>query len=94
MDLGRSSRFVPFLSCGNKLSARLEHLAGIFQAVILARPGFKNVCRLRDLKEFKILILRSTLPIASENILEELNSSTFPASGDAHRLNDKCRSLS
>jgi hypothetical protein len=86
----RPARFVPFLAGGNKMYLCSASAAPTLQKLLVAKDNFKDRCRLTRVKDFNILILRSKLPVASEVIASQIDSTTFPLRDDsALTLNQK-----
>ena len=77
-ELDRPRRFVPFLAGGNKLFLCISPMATAFQKMLLDRPNFRDTCRLTRVRDFNILIMRSKLPVTSENIVNQLDRLSFP----------------
>ena len=78
VELDRPRRFVPFLAGGNKLFLCFSPMATAFQKILLDRPNFRDTCRLTRVRDFNILIMRSKLPVTSENIVNQLDRLSFP----------------
>jgi hypothetical protein len=74
----RPRRFVPFFAGGNKMFLCNASNSALFQKSLLTAPNFKDKCRLTRVRDFNILIMRSKLPVSSENILTQLTATTFP----------------
>jgi hypothetical protein len=74
----RPRRFVPFFAGGNKMFLCNASTAALFQKSLLTAPNFIDKCRLTRVRDFNILIMRSKLPVSSENILAQLAATTFP----------------
>ena len=74
----RPRRFVPFLAGGNKMFVCPTPLAAALQRIIVARPNFKDKCRLTRVRDFNILLLHSKLPVSSEKITTQINQLAFP----------------
>lgn len=86
----RPRRFVPFLTGGNKMYMCAAHLAPTLQKLILHLPNFKDSCRLTRVRDFNILILKSKLPVISDKIVAQINSTSFPRRPDHYlSLNEK-----
>jgi hypothetical protein len=45
---------------------------------LLTAPNLEDGCRLTRVRDFNILIMRSKLPVSSEDILAQLAATTFP----------------
>jgi hypothetical protein len=74
----RPRRFVPFFAGGNKMFLCNASTSALFQKSLLTAPNLKDKCRLTRVRDFNILIMRSKLPVPSENILAQLAATTFP----------------
>lgn len=74
----RPRRFVPFLAGGNKMFVCPTPLAAALQKIIVARPNFRDKCRLTRVRDFNILILNSKLPVSSEKITTQIDQLAFP----------------
>lgn len=74
----RPRRFVPFFAGGNKMFLCNASTSALFQKSLLTAPNFKDKCRLTRVRDFNILIMRSKLPVSSDNILAQLAATTFP----------------
>jgi hypothetical protein len=74
----RPRRFVPFFAGGNKMFLCNTSTSAFFQKSLLTAPNLKDKCRLTRVRDFNILIMRSKLPVSSENINAQLEAMTFP----------------
>ena len=74
----RPRRFVPFFAGGNKMFLCEASTSAVFQKSLLAAPNLENKCRLTRVRDFNILIMQSKLPVSSENIRAQLETTTFP----------------
>ena len=80
----RPRRFVPFLAGGNKMFLCNASSSSMFQKSLLTAPNLKDKCRLTRVKDFNILIMRSKLPVSSEDIRAQLETTTFPRRNTEH----------
>ena len=86
----RPARFVPFLAGGNKMYLCSASTAPTLQKLLVAKDNFKDRCRLTRVRDFNILILQSKLPVASDTIVSQIDSTSFPLRDDsALTLNQK-----
>ena len=74
----RPRRFVPFFAGGNKMFLCNFTMAPMFQSSLLIAPNFKDKCRLTRVRDFNILIMRSKLPVSSDEISAQLEAAAFP----------------
>lgn len=74
----RPRRFVPFFAGGNKMFLCNVTMAPMFQSSLLIAPNFKDKCRLTRVRDFNILIMRSKLPVSSDEISAQLEAAAFP----------------
>lgn len=74
----RPRRFVPFFAGGNKMFLCNASTAALFQKSLLKAPNLEDKCRLTRVRDFNILIMRSKLPVSSEDIRSQLEATTFP----------------
>lgn len=74
----RPRRFVPFLAGGNKMFLCNVTMAPMFQSSLLIAPNLKDKCRLTRVRDFNILIMRSKLPVSSDEISAQLEAAAFP----------------
>lgn len=81
-EIDRPRRFVPFLAAGNKLFMCPSPMSSTLQKILLRRATFDNSCRLTRVRDFNVLIMRSKLPVSSENILAQINELEFPRRQD------------
>ena len=81
-EQNRPRRFVPFLAGGNKMYLCATSIASILQKNLLAREKFKDSCRLARVRDFNVLIMGSKLPVASQQIISQLNELSFPQRPD------------
>ena len=77
-EYDRPRRFLPFLAGGNKMFLCSAPLASAFQRNLINQPNFKDACRLTRIRDFNVLVLRSKLPVASEQIVNQIDSLHFP----------------
>jgi hypothetical protein len=77
-EQNRPRRFVPFFAGGNKMFLCNAYTAASFQKSLLTAPNLKDKCRLTRVRDFNILIMRSKLPVSSENICAQLEAMNFP----------------
>lgn len=77
-EIDRPRRFIPFLSAANKLFMCFGPVATTFQKALLSRPNFMDSSRLTRVRDFNVLIMRSKLPVPSDDILAQLDSLAFP----------------
>lgn len=80
----RPRRFVPFFAGGNKMFLCNASSSSMFQKSLLTAPNLKDKCRLTRVKDFNILIMRSKLPVSSEDIRAQLETTTFPRRNTEH----------
>jgi hypothetical protein len=79
----RPRRFVPFFAGGNKMFLCNASTSALFQKSLLTARNLKDRCRLTRVRDFNILIMRSKLPVSSEDILAQLEATTFPRRNSA-----------
>lgn len=80
----RPRRFVPFFAGGNKMFLCNASSSSMFQKSLLTAPNLKDKCRLTRVRDFNILIMRSKLPVSSEDIRAKLEATTFPWRNTEH----------
>ena len=80
----RPRRFVPFFAGGNKMFLCNASTSSLFQKSLLTAPNLKDKCRLTRVRAFNILIMRSKLPVPSEDIRAQLEATTFPRRNTEH----------
>ena len=80
----RPRRFVPFFAGGNKMFLCNASTSSLFQKSLLTAPNLKDKCRLTRVRDFNILIMRSKLPVPSEDIRAQLEATTFPRRNTEH----------
>ena len=91
----RPRRFIPFFAGGNKMFLCNASSSALFQKSLLTAPNLEDGCRLTRVRDFNILIMRSKLPVSSEDILAQLAATTFPRSHtDGVSLNEQSAQFS
>ena len=80
----RPRRFVPFFAGGNKMFLCNASTSSLFQKSLLTALNLKDKCRLTRVRAFNILIMRSKLPVPSEDIRAQLEATTFPRRNTEH----------
>ena len=86
----RPRRFVPFFAGGNKMFLCSASSSALFQKALLTAPNLEDGCRLTRVRDFNILIMRSKLPVSSEDIHAQLEAMTFPRRNtDSVSLNEQ-----
>lgn len=86
--------YVPFCVGANKKYYCADHMAAVYQKLLVQSQAYKDRCRLSRLAANNILILNSKLPVETELILNQIAEFEFPCMPAVNTQKDTVRKYS